>query len=65
MPALQIVSTLKKILSKCRSKTYPTITMLSLELNEAMAGMGKKVQAVESEENMANKIRETAVQLAP
>lgn len=39
--------------------------MLSLELNEAMAGMGKKVQAVESEENMANKIRETAVQLAP
>lgn len=36
MPALHIVSILREILFKCCPKTYPTITMLSLEFNDAM-----------------------------
>lgn len=39
MPALHIVSILREILFKCCSKTYPTITMLSLEFNDAMTRM--------------------------
>lgn len=54
MPALQIVSTSKKTVLKCCAQTHPTITILSLELNDAMAGMGKKV-VIQRVGNMLNK----------
>lgn len=56
IPALQIVSTSKEItVLKCWAQTYPTITILSLELNDAMAGIGKKVVVIQRVENMLNK----------